>query len=107
MSTNLIKMVKLNNLQYNANRDPQVYRRVAGHPFRIQAMLEGKGTAKISVICEGKTMKETSIELPGIFSYEITFKDAGIRIATLTVGVDGQSESRDLMLSTEAHAKVG
>ena len=107
MSMNLIKMVKLNNLQYNANRDPQVYRRVAGHPFRIQALLEGKGTAKISVTCEGKTMKETNIELPGIFSYEITFKDAGIRIATITVSVEGRSESHDLLLDTEAHAKVG
>ncbi len=107
MSTNLIKMVKLNNLQYNANRDPQVYRRVAGHPFRIHAMLEGKGTAKISVTCEGKTLKEASLELPGIFSYEITFKNAGIRIATLTVSANGQSESHDLLLDTEAHAKVG
>lgn len=107
MSMNLIKMVKLNNLQYNTNRDPQVYRRVAGHPFRIQALLEGKGTAKISVTCEGKTMKETNIELPGIFSYEVTFKNAGIRIATLTVSADGRSESHDLLLDTEAHAKVG
>ena len=107
MSTNLIKMIKLNNLQYNANRDPQVYRRVAGHPLRIQAMLEGKGSAKISVACEGKTLKEASLELPGIFSYEITFKDAGIRIATLTVSADGQSESHNLLLDTEAHAKVG
>ncbi|MFA7496397.1 MAG: hypothetical protein AB7C98_02565 [Acidithiobacillus sp.] len=107
MSTKLVKMVKLNNLQYNANRDPQVYRRVAGHPFRIQAMLEGKGSAKVTITCEGKTLKDASIELPGIFSYEITFKDAGIRIATLTVSVDGASESHDLLLDTEAHAKVG
>ena len=107
MRTNLIKMVKLNNLQYNANRDPQVYRRVTGHPFRIQAMLEGKGAAKVSVTCEGKTLKEANLELPGIFSYEVTFKDAGTRIVTLTVSTDGQSESRDLLLDTETHAKVG
>ncbi|MDR7926999.1 hypothetical protein RIE95_08390 [Acidithiobacillus thiooxidans] len=107
MSNKLVKMVKLNNLQYNANRDPQVYRRVAGHPFRIQAILEGQGSAKVSVTCEGKTLKESTLELPGIFSYEVTFKDAGIRIATLTVSAEGQSESHDLLLDTEAHAKIG
>ncbi|MHB1267318.1 MAG: hypothetical protein ACYCY2_06910, partial [Acidithiobacillus ferriphilus] len=62
---------------------------------------------QISVTCEGKTLKEASLELPGIFSYEITFKNAGIRIATLTVSAGGQSESHDLLLDTEAHAKVG
>ncbi|MDD3761263.1 MAG: hypothetical protein PHO57_10600 [Acidithiobacillus sp.] len=107
MSKTLVKMVKLNNLQYNANRDPQVYRRVVGHPFRIQAMLDGQGTAKVTLTCEGKTLKESNIELPGMFSYELTFKDAGVRVATLTVSSDGQSESHELLLDTEAHAKVG
>ncbi len=107
MSANLIKMVKLNNLQYNTNRDPQVYRRVAGHPFRIQAMLEGSGSARVTVTCEGKTLKEASISLPGVFSYEISFRDAGVRIATLTAEGGGQTESRDILLDTEAHAKVG
>ncbi len=107
MSKTLVKMVKLNNLQYNANRDPQVYRRVVGHPFRIQAMLDGQGTAKVTLTCEGKTLKESNIELPGMFSYALTFKDAGVRVATLTVSSDGQSESHELLLDTEAHAKVG
>ncbi len=107
MSANIVKMVKLNNLQYNPNRDPQVYRRVIGHPFRIQAMLDGTGSAKVTLTCEGKTLKETNIELPGVFSYELTFKDAGVRIATLTVSSEGKSESYDLRLDTEAHAKVG
>ncbi len=107
MSANLIKMVKLNNLQYNANRDPEVYRRVAGRPFRIQAMLEGSGTARVTVTCEGKTLKEASIPLPGMFSCEISFRDAGVRIATLTAEAGGQGESRDILLDTEAHAKVG
>ncbi|MEL5849265.1 MAG: hypothetical protein U7M05_07855 [Candidatus Igneacidithiobacillus chanchocoensis] len=107
MSKKLVKMVKLNNLQYNANRDPQVYRRVVGHPFRIQAMLDGSGSAKVSLTCEGKTLKESTVELPGMFSYELTFKDAGVRVATLTVTAEGQSESQELLLDTEAHAKVG
>ncbi|WMT48191.1 MAG: hypothetical protein RE468_06140 [Acidithiobacillus caldus] len=107
MSTKLIKMVKLNNLEYNPNRDPQVYRRVVGHPFRIQAFLGGSGKATVTVSCEGKTLKESTLELPGNFSYELTFKDAGVRIVTLTVKNDNQSESRDLLLDTEAHAKVG
>ncbi|MHB8249261.1 MAG: hypothetical protein ACYDCX_10320 [Acidithiobacillus sp.] len=107
MSAHLIKMVKLNNLQYNANRDPQVYRRVVGHPYRIQAMLEGKGPAKVTVTCEGKVLKEATIDMPGTFSYELTFKDAGTRIATLAVSADGRTESTELRLDTEAHAKVG
>ena len=107
MSKKLVKMVKLNNLQYNTNRDPQVYRRVVGNPFRIQAMLDGSGSAKVSLTCEGKTLKESNIELPGMFSYELTFKDAGVRIATLTVTAGSQSESHELLLDTEAHAKVG
>lgn len=107
MSTKLVKMVKLNNLQYNQNRDPQVYRRVVGHPFRIQAMLEGQGSAKVTLSCEGKTLKESNIELPGMFSYELTFKNAGVRVATLTVSNEGQSESHELLLDAEAHAKVG
>ena len=36
----LVKVVKLNNLQYNANRDPEVYRRCIKEPFRLQALLD-------------------------------------------------------------------
>ncbi len=42
----LVKLVNLNNLQYNPNHDPQVYRRrIPNRAFRIQALLEGTGTA--------------------------------------------------------------
>lgn len=36
MEKTIIKFIIINNLQYNARRDPQVYRRVAGQPFRIR-----------------------------------------------------------------------
>lgn len=34
----LVKLVKLNGLQYNANRDPQAYRRTVNESFLIQAL---------------------------------------------------------------------
>ncbi len=49
----LVKLVKVNNLQYNPNRDPEVYRRVTKENFRIQALLDGNGTAKAKVEVEG------------------------------------------------------
>jgi len=36
----LVKLVRLNGLQFNANRDPQVYRRAVGEPFRIQGLVD-------------------------------------------------------------------
>lgn len=36
----LVRQIRLNNLQYNALRDPAVYRRCANQPFRIQARLD-------------------------------------------------------------------
>ena len=107
MSAHLIQMIKVNNLQYNPNRDPQVYRRVVGHPFRIQAMLRGEGQAKVTVTSEGKVLKEATVDLPGIFSCELTFNNAATRIATIAVTAGGSTQSADLRLDTEAHAKVG
>ena len=50
MSTQkLVRQLKLNNLQYNALRDPAVYRRCANEPFRIQALLAGAGQARCTL----------------------------------------------------------
>ena len=48
MSTQIIKLIKINNLQYNALRDPQVYRRVAGESFRIQVAVAGVGESAVA-----------------------------------------------------------
>ncbi|MEW5791317.1 MAG: hypothetical protein ACOY5C_08495 [Pseudomonadota bacterium] len=107
MSQKLIKMVKLNNLQYNANRDPQVYRRVAGHPFRVQLMLDGSGQANVELEAEGKVLCSKTVALPGTFSCEVSFNTPGVRIANITVNAGGRSETVDLRLDVEAHVWVG
>ena len=46
MSTQkLVRQIRLNNLQYNALRDPAVYRRCANEPFRIQALRTDSASA--------------------------------------------------------------
>ena len=41
MSEKIIKYIKINGLQYNALRDPQAYRRLAGEHLRIQIAAGG------------------------------------------------------------------
>jgi hypothetical protein len=104
----LVKLVKLNNLQYNANRDPQVYRRCANENFRIQALLEGTGQAKCTLTdAAGKVVAEKSVALPGTFTQEISFPTPGIRLVTLNVEGNGEKVSEDLRLDVMDHAWVG
>ncbi|MEK8089161.1 hypothetical protein [Thermithiobacillus plumbiphilus] len=107
MSQKLIKMVKLNNLQYNPNRDPQVYRRTPGQPFRVQVMLEGSGQAQMEIRAEDKTLCNQTVSLPGTASCEVSFKTPGHRVATITVTAGGRSENFDLPLDVEEHAWIG
>jgi hypothetical protein len=61
----LLRMVKLNGLQYNANRDPAAYRRVAGQPFHLEAWLEGKGEARCMVLdARGLSLASQSVPRP-------------------------------------------
>ena len=67
---NLVRQIKLNNLQYNALRDPAVYRRCANEPFRIQALLAGAGEAKCALSDQaGKVIVEKCVTLPGVFDH--------------------------------------
>jgi hypothetical protein len=104
----LVRQVKLNNLQYNALRDPAVYRRCANEPFRIQALLGGKGEALCALIDQsGKTIVEKRVALPGTFTHEIAFPSAGVRIVTLAMNGNGEKFSQDLRLDVLEHAWVG
>ena len=103
----LVKLVKLNNLQYNANRDPEVYRRVPKKPFRIQALLDGTGKARATVEVEGKTACNETIELPGTFTCEVAFDTPGIRVAVLKVEGAGEAYRQDLRLDVMAHEWIG
>lgn len=101
-------MIKLNGLQYNPNRDPQVYRRCIKEPFRIQALLGGSGEARCGLYdAQGGLIAEQTVELPGTYTHELAFDAPGTRIVTLTVETGGQSSSRDLRLDVLEHAWVG
>lgn len=108
MSEQIIKFIKINNLQYNTRRDPQVYRRVAGTPFRIQVVVEGTGPVRVTLADEkGAPLAEGDVQAPGTFSHELAFAKPGVRIATITVQQADRSEAQDIRLDVMAHAWVG
>ncbi len=104
----LVKLIKMNNLQYNANRDPEVYRRCANENFRIQVLLDGAGTANCKIAdVTGKVIAEKTVGLPGTFTHEISFPTPGIRVVTLSVESSGEKFSQDLRLDVMEHAWIG
>jgi hypothetical protein len=108
MEETIIKFIIINNLQYNALRDPQAYRRVAGQPFRIQVGVGGGGRVHVMLADErGATLTEGEVAAPGTFSHELTFAQPGVRIVTVTAQHPGRNESRDLRLDVMAQAWVG
>ena len=108
MSENIIKMIKINNLQYNTLRDPQVYRRVAGDPFRLQVVVAGRGPVQVTLTDEkGANLAQSDVQAPGTFSHELTFSKPGVRIVTVTAQHADHSESRNMRLDVMAHAWVG
>jgi hypothetical protein len=103
-----VRQIKLNNLQFNALRDPAAYRRCANEPFRIQALLGGTGEALCTLNDQaGKTMAEKRVALPGTFTHEIAFPTAGVRIVTLAIEGNGETFAQDLRLDVLEHAWIG
>jgi len=101
-------MIKINNLQYNTLRDPQVYRRVAGAAFRIQAVITGSGPAQVTLSDEkGASLAQVDVQAPETFSHELSFDQPGVRIVTITAQRADQSESQNIRLDVMAHAWVG
>ena len=91
----LVKLVKLNNLEYNANRDPAVYRRCANENFRIQALIDSTGKVECSLTdSSGKLLNQQSIDAPGTYTHEIGFATPGVRIVTDHQGSKPNHHSR-------------
>src|SRR5512146_934186 len=108
MKKPLVRMVKLNGLQYNANRDPQAYRRTAGEPFRLEALLEGAGEAECTVSDERDgVLAEARVARPGRFSCELKFDRPGSRLVTLRVAGAGEQYLQTLRLDVMAHDWIG
>ena len=105
----LVKLVRLNNLTYNVNRDPQIYRRVPKKPFRIQALLDGNGRAHAQVLVDGETKArcDQQVNLPDTFTCDVAFDTPGIRMATLVIESGGQSFRQDLRLDVMEHDWIG
>lgn len=104
----LVKLVKVNNLQYNANRDPEVYRRSINEHFRIQALVDGSGAVKCKLLdVTGKALNEQTVNAPGSYTHEISFATPGVRIVTLLVEGNGEKFTQDLRLDVMEHAWIG
>lgn len=103
----LIRMIKINNLEYNPNRDPQVYRRTPKRPFRLDVFLGGTGRARAKIEVGAALYCNRAIDLPGVYTCEIAFDTPGTRIATLTVEGGGECFKQDLRLDVLEHEWVG
>ena len=104
---NPIKQVKLNQLEYNPNRDPQVYRRVINKSFDLSVRLAGSGSAKVSLIADGVTLAESDVSLPGNFAASPSFDSAGTRLGTVTVNKDGESYTTHVRFDVMEHDWIG
>ena len=108
MSEQIIKFIKINNLQYNALRDPQVYRRLADQPFRIEVAVGGTGRVQVTLADErGEPLAAGEVAAPGTFSHELRFAQPGVRIVTVNAQHADRGESRDLRLDVMARAWKG
>jgi hypothetical protein len=103
----LVKLIKLNNLQYNVNRDPAVYRRAVDKEFRLQVMLEGSGTANCRLEAEGETLCSESVTLPGTFECKFSYNTAGSRLGTLSIEGNGEQVEETLRFDVMEHAWIG
>ena len=102
-----VTMIKLNNLQYHPNRDPEFYRRTPGKEFRLQAFLGGSGNAQARFESDGETLCESGVSLPGAFDCRFRFDSPGTRIGTLTVIRDGETFRREIRLDVNERRWVG
>jgi len=108
MADKIIKFIKINNLQYNALRDPQVYRRVAGEPFRIQVVVAGAGESAVTLSDEkGATLVEGKVQAPGTFSHELAFAKPGVRIVAIHAQPADRRQSPELRPHSRAPPTVG
>ncbi|MHB1566252.1 MAG: hypothetical protein ACYCXG_05995 [Acidiferrobacter sp.] len=105
----VVKLVRLNNLIYNPNRDPEIYRRVPNKPFRIQALLDGSGKAHAQILVDGETKArcDQQVNMPDTFTCEFAFDTPGTRMATLVIESGDQTFRQDLRLDVMPHGWIG
>jgi hypothetical protein len=104
--THLVKFVRLNGLQFNANRDPQVYRRAVGEPFRIEARVGADARCTLRDV-RGKSLATADVPAGGTFAHAVTYDRPGVHVVTLTAERGADSFGQDLRLDVLAHAWIG
>ncbi len=104
---NLVKLLKLNNLQYNANRDPAFYRRSINEEFRLQVMLSGSGEAKARFSVGGNALCEDTVTLPGTFDCRFRFDTAGTRVGVLAIDGAAGAFHDTIRIDVLEHAPIG
>lgn len=104
---NLVKLLKLNNLQYNANRDPAFYRRPVNEEFRLQVMLNGSGEAKARFSVGGNALCEDTVTLPGTFDCRFRFDTAGTRVGVLAIDGATGAYHDTIRIDVLEHAPIG
>ena len=108
MAKPLIKLLSLNGLQYNPNRDPQVYRRCVNEPFRIQALLDGAGEARCRIDdAQGSPLMEETVALPGTFDCKLAFDTPGSRVVSIRIESGERSALETLRLDVLERAWIG
>ncbi|HEY5638296.1 MAG TPA: hypothetical protein VIS77_15505 [Burkholderiales bacterium] len=103
----LVRMLRVNGVQYNANRDPQAYRSALGSPFRLQLWLEGSGEARCSVSdADGRLLAGALERRPGRFTCELPAEAPGTRLVTVraTDGAEVWEQAVRLDTLPAAHA---
>ena len=108
MSKPLIKLFSLNGLQYNPNRDPQVYRRCVNEPFRIQVVLDGAGDARCRIDdAQGSPLVDETVALPGTFDCKLAFDTPGSRVVSVRIESSDRSALETLRLDVLERPWIG
>lgn len=103
----LVKQIKLNNVQYHVNRDPEFYRRMPEQEFRVQAFLGGNGEVQVRFEAEDRTLCEERIPLPGVFDCRFRFDTPGTRVGTLSITQGADTVETDIRLDVNEHRWIG
>lgn len=101
----LVKMVRLNGLEYNVNRDPEVYRRGVGEDFALQLWLGGLGDARVTLsIADGTVLHDVKVPRGRSSTLHVRFDTPGSRVATLEISAGAERHVQDLRLDVVAPA---
>jgi hypothetical protein len=104
----LVKLVRLNRLEFNPNRDPQAYRRTVGEPFRIQAIVDASAAVRCTLRdARGQVIAAAEVPPGGTFTHELRFDRAGVHVVTLLAERGTESFVQDLRLDVLEHAWIG